>query len=487
MSSSFSSRSKAIADQPASAGAVAGLDVAAQAVVSAHDVLKALPEAVYMTDQAGRIIFFNEAAAALWGQRPEIGKTEFCGSWKIFWPSGQPIALAECPMAIALREGRPNRDHDIVVERPDGSRVSALTFPTPLFDIHGHMIGAVNMLVDVSHRSIAFEEAQRFAAIVESSDDAIVAKDLNGTIVSWNRGAEKLFGYTAPEIIGKPIETLIPLDRHDEEPNILARIRAGEQIDHYETLRRRKDGSLVEISLSVSPIRNRQGIVVGASKIARDITERRRAEEQQHMLIREMDHRVKNLFTLANSVVTLSARSATTAAELVSDVSSRLQALAQAHALTIAGASASATRIEQETTLHTLIRTIIAPYDGRVENQLTRANLSGPDVTISGGVVTSFALLLHEFAANAAKYGSLSTLDGRVDINGTHDGQMFVLTWSESGGPPVTRNRDGDGFGTLLGRATVRSQLGGEISREWRPEGLVIRLTVLLARLAGQH
>jgi PAS domain S-box-containing protein len=174
------------------------------------------------------------------------------------------------------------------------------------------------------------ETAQRLAAIVESSDDAILAKDLDGTIITWNSGAERLFGYTADEAIGKPVAMLIPDDRADEEPTILARIRAGERIDHYETIRRRKDGSLIDISLSVSPIRGRDGRVIGASKIARDITERRRAEEQQQLLIKEMDHRVKNLFTIAGSVLSLSARSAKTVADLVSSVSSRLHALAQA-------------------------------------------------------------------------------------------------------------------------------------------------------------
>ena len=188
---------------------------------------------------------------------------------------------------------------------------------------------------DSTHIPAAGEIAQRLAAIVESSDDAILAKDLNGTIISWNSGAERLFGYTADEAMGNSVTMLIPPDRADEEPTILARIRAGERIDHYETIRQRKDGSLIDISLSVSPIRGPDGEVIGASKIARDITARRRAEEQQMLLIREMDHRVKNLFTLAGSVVLLSARSARTVADLVSSVSSRLHALAQAHALTI--------------------------------------------------------------------------------------------------------------------------------------------------------
>ena len=118
------------------------------------------------------------------------------------------------------------------------------------------------------------------AAIIESSDDAIVSKDLSGNITSWNPGAERIFGYSAEEVVGRPVTILMPEDRQDEEPSILERIRRGERVAHYETVRRRKDGSLVDISLTVSPIRDAEGRIVGASKIARDISERRRAEER---------------------------------------------------------------------------------------------------------------------------------------------------------------------------------------------------------------
>ena len=170
---------------------------------------------------------------------------------------------------------------EAVAERPDGVRVPFIAYPTLLHDRSGAVIGAVNMLVDITDRKRAEEYAQRLAAIVASSEDAIVSKDLNGVITSWNTGAERLFGYAAEEVIGKPITILIPLERQDEEPTILERIRRGEGIDHYETIRRRKDGSLVDISLTVSPIKNAEGRIIGVSKIARDITEKRKAEEQQ--------------------------------------------------------------------------------------------------------------------------------------------------------------------------------------------------------------
>lgn len=332
------------------------------------------------------------------------------------------------------------------------------------------------------HTNIPPDEiSQRLAAIVESSDDAILAKDLNGRIISWNSGAERLFGYTADEAIGSPVTMLIPPERANEEPTILARIRAGERIDHYETIRQCKDGSLIEISLSVSPIRGPDGEVIGASKIARDITARRRAEEQQLLLIREMDHRVKNLFTLASSVVLLSARSALTVADLVSSVSSRLQALAQAHALTIP-LSTAATGNRKMTTLHALIRTVLAPYDDTGDDG-SRAVVTGPDIAIGSEALTSFALLLHEFATNAAKYGALSTSNGRIDIRCAQEGDRFVLTWIESGGPPIDRRTDGEGFGSVLAKGAVEGHLGGEIVRDWLPEGLSIRLTVDPTRL----
>ena len=447
-----------------------------------RDVLQALPEAIYTTDASGLITFYNKAAASLWGVEPKLGESEFCGSWKLYWPNGNPLPHDECPMAMTLKEKRPVRGLEAIAERPDGKRIRFLACPSPIFDSTGTLIGAVNMLIDLADQTVADEAALRHDAIVESSDDAIIAKDLDGTITNWNRGAERLFGYTTDEAIGKPIAMLVPLDRPDEEPGILKRIRQGERIEHYETIRRRKDGSLVEISLAVSPIRNREGRIIGAAKIARDITERRQAEAQNSLLIREMDHRVKNLFTLANSVISLSARSATTSGELATVVSARLNALAQAHALTIPHGFSS----EQATTLHTLIQTIVAPYATGGDNSQSRAVVTGPDLTLAGSAVTSFALLLHEFATNAAKYGALSLPEGRVNIACSQDADVFSIVWSEKDGPKIEREPDSVGFGSLLARSTVRGQLRGEISRDWKSEGLTIRLVFAMSNVSSQ-
>src|ERR1700683_1462651 len=294
-------------------------------------IVDELPAAIYVTDALGRITYFNEAAAALWGHRPTLGESEWCGSWKLFWPDGRALPHGECPMAVAIKEKRPVRGVEGIAERPEGTRVPFIPYPTPLFDASGVLIGAVNMLIDITDRKRAEEIKQRLASIVEFSDDGIISKNLDGIIESWNAGAERVFGYTADEAIGQPVLMLFPPDRQNEEPDILSRIRRGERIDHYETVRRRKDGSLIDISLTVSPLKDADGRVVGASKIARDITERRRAQEQRELLFREMDHRIRNLFALAASVVTLSAPSAQTPKEMAAVARDRLDALARAH------------------------------------------------------------------------------------------------------------------------------------------------------------
>jgi PAS domain S-box-containing protein len=150
---------------------------------------------------------------------------------------------------------------------------------------------AVERMRGEESRLRGMHAALQLAAIVESSDDAIASKDLNGIVTSWNKGAERIFGYTAEEIIGRPIAILIPADRQDEEPEILRRIRNGERIEHYETVRQRKDGRPIDISLTVSPMRDENGRVFGASKIARDITEAKMAEAR----LRESERRLQEL------------------------------------------------------------------------------------------------------------------------------------------------------------------------------------------------
>jgi PAS domain S-box-containing protein len=243
-------------------------------------IVEKISAPIYVVDVDGRLTFCNEAATALWGRRPPLGETRWCGSWRLYWPDGSPLAPDECALAVTLKTREPVRGAEAIAERPNGERVPFLAEPMLLFDADGALAGAVNLLTDLKDRKWNDEDAQRLAAIVSSSDDGIISKDLNGVITSWNAGAGRIFGYAADEIIGKPVTVLIPRDRHDEEPGILGRILRGERIDHYETIRQRKDGTRIDISLTVSPIRNAEGKITGASKIARDITGQKRIEAQ---------------------------------------------------------------------------------------------------------------------------------------------------------------------------------------------------------------
>jgi len=554
-----------------------------------HELLHALPAAVYTTDALGRITFYNEAAATLWGCRPVLGSDEWCGSWKLHWPDGTPLPHSECPMAMAIKQRRPITGYEAVAERPDGTRVPFMPFPSPLFDSSGEFVGAVNMLVDITERKQAEEAArraeqdlrdflenanvaihwvapggivlwanhveldmlgyargeyvghhiaefhvdqlviddilqrlgngetlteyearlrckdgsirhvlinssvfskdgkfvhtgcftrdvtdskrsveasQRLAAIVEGSDDAIISKDLNGVITSWNKGAERIFGYLAEEAIGKSVTILIPPDRLHEEATIIERIKRGERIEHYETVRQRKFGSRIDISLTVSPIRDEKGKIIGASKVARDITDRKRSENQIAILAREAEHRAKNVLATVQATVHLSR--ADTPDDLKRVIEGRIQALANVHRLFVETRWAGAD-------LHSLIKEELAAYSNDGES---RARIEGCTLLLEPPAAQAIAVTVHELTTNAAKYGSLSVPDGRVHVQCSRaaSGQL-LLRWTEKNGPTV-EHPTRSGFGSRVMETMIRGQLKGELSVEWRADGLVCEIAM---------
>ncbi len=178
-----------------------------------HATIDALPVAVYTTNAKGRLTHFNPASIKVVGRTPELGKDEWCVTWKLFYPDGRPMPHSECPMAIALKEERDVSPEQLIAERPDGTRIWVEVYPTRLRDADGNTTGGVNMILDVTERKQAEIVLARLAAIVECSDDAIIAKNLDGVIETWNRGAERLFGYTEDEAVGKPVTMLMPPDR----------------------------------------------------------------------------------------------------------------------------------------------------------------------------------------------------------------------------------------------------------------------------------
>ena len=240
-------------------------------------IVESTVDAIISTDLTGILTSWNPAAERLYGYTASeaVGEPN-----RLIIPSDRQAE--DDDVVRRLLAGEAIAPFETVRVRKDGHRIDVSLTASAIRTADGRTIGVSKISREIDDGRVA---SQRLASIVESSDDAIVGKDLNGIITSWNPGAERMFGYTAQEAIGQPITVIIPADRHDEEKSVLDRIRRGEKVEHFETVRCRKDGTCLPIELSVSPIR-RHGVVVGASKIARDISDRKRAQEQA-----DRDHR----------------------------------------------------------------------------------------------------------------------------------------------------------------------------------------------------
>ena len=399
-----------------------GLSAASQ--VTAPGFLEALGVAVYTTDADGVITQFNEAATELWGRRPEVGVDQWCGSWRLYYPDGTPMPHDDCPMGITLRENRAVRGVEAIAERPDGTRVWFLPYPTPLHDTEGNLVGAVNVLVDITDRKQAELAAFYLNAIITSSEDAIVSKDLDGAITSWNQGAERLFGYRAEEVVGRSIRIIIPAERQSEEDEVLTRLRRGERIKHFETMRRRRDGSEIPVSLTVSPVRDQGGRIIGASKIARDITQQKDAERaiSEALVVKDefialVSHELRTPLTTILGNASILARR-----ENAADEESRLAAAADVEDSAIrlnriiddllSLARLERGRIEEEPiALGRLVERLVAER-GRNASQRVEVRVDCPE-TIVLGDPSLLGHVLTNYLSNAEKY---SPADSPIEI-----------------------------------------------------------------------
>jgi PAS domain S-box-containing protein len=316
-----------------------------------RELLSALPAAVYTTDAAGRITYYNEAAVAMWGHRPTLGTSEWCGSWKLFWPDGTPMRHGDCPMAIALKEDRAVRGMEAACERPDGIRVPFIPYPTPLHDERGRLMGAVNMLVD--------------------------------------------------------------------------------------------------------------------------ITERKRAEEQQTLLVRELHHRVKNTLATVQAIMGSTARSAETIEEFKQAMIGRIGALANTHVLLS----------EEGKTLSfaDIVRSELDPFE---DGTGRRVRLEGPDVAITASrLAMALGMAIHELTTNAAKFGALSVYGGKVEVSWrvTIEAARRTLefAWVESGGPPV-RPPQKQGFGSRLLDFVLPGQIQARSHIDYDADGVSVHCSLPL-------
>jgi PAS domain S-box-containing protein len=315
-----------------------------------RDLLNALPAAVYTTDASGRITYYNEAAVALWGFRPQLGSSDWWEFWRLFWPDGTPLSYDQCPMALALKENRPVRGMEATCERPDGTRAPFIPFPTPLHDETGRLVGAVNMLVDIS--------------------------------------------------------------------------------------------------------------------------ERKRAEEQQALLMRELHHRVKNMLATVQAIMGSTARSAATVEEFKDAMIGRIGSLAKTHLLLSEEGSTVA--------FDDILRNELDPFD---DGSKKRIRLSGPRIEVNSRLAVALGMAIHELTTNAAKYGALSVYGGKVAVRWAVTieaaRRTLKIHWVENGGPPVTPPAR-QGFGTRLLDYVLPGQIQARTRIDYRPQGVRVRCFVPL-------
>ena len=480
---------------------------------SFRELLEALPAAVYTTDATGTITFCNRAAIDMAGRTPIIGRDQWCVTFRLYHPDGTPLPHEQCPMAIALKERRPVRDVEIMAERPDGQLVPVMPFPTPLFDRSGRLVGAVNVLVNISKLKAAEQaevrRADEQAALYKFTDrlyratsvqDAVdAALDAIAGALSAERASILLFdeagiarfvgwrglsdGYRAAvegHCPWKPGERnaqplfVADIDLADQPEQIKQVVRAegirglafipvtanggviGKFMTYYQTAHIFSDD---ERALAVTLARQ-LGFALERQRIESD---RERAEAQRDLLVAELSHRVKNTLATVISVARQSFAKGPSLEHALKSFDGRLRALAHTH-------NRLAESNWDGASLHRLLADELAPYRAADGSNI---EMNGPDVRLDPRRAVVLGMAFHELATNAAKYGALSSKNGCLAIDWRVQGasRELHLDWVERGGPAVQRPQR-SGFGRLLLERALRADLRGHVELKFAPGGL---------------
>ena len=303
-------------------------------------------------------------------------------------------------------------------------------------------------------------------------------------IALYNDAYAPTIGQKHPTALGRPARENWAELWDDLEPLLRRVLDTGETVfakDRPFYIERHGYPETVYFDISYSPVRDEAGGIGGVLCIVSETTERVVAQERQRLLAREANHRVKNMFAVFHGIISLSARSARTPQDMAKSIRGRLDALMQAKDLIRPGIMGTEAHSER-TTVSDVVRTVLRPYEDDTSRE--RITMEGPDVPVGTMAVTSLALALHETTTNAAKYGALSEPTGSISITWETHGTELRLEWQETGGPAIVGPPSGKGFGSVLTERSVADQLGGKVEHDWRPEGLRLRISVPLDRLA---
>ena len=472
-------------------------------------LISQLPIALYVCEApSGLIRLYNRRAVDLWGQEPTLGEPKYSGALRLYRTDGSFLPHAETPMAEVVLFGG-ERNEDMVIERPDGSRIVVRANITALRDAGGRLVGAITAFDDISDRQRVEDDAARLAAIVVSADEPIISKTLDGHILSWNRAAEAMFGYSEAEVIGKSITIIVPPERLPEEEMILGRIRRGEGISHFETERVDKDGQRILVLLTMSPITDRYGRIIGASTMARDIREQKRLHrEREGLLFRErvaraqaeaasrtkdeflamLAHELRNpVGVIVNALAVLDASrsdaaertpQAARARTLIRNQTQHLARLLD-DLLDVARITAGRIELERELVdLRALIQTAVETERHQIERKQLRVTRSLGESTLRvNGDPLRLQQVIGNLLSNACKY---TPANGSITITLTREAEHAVAKVRDSGAgipperlddifdlftqvnPSLARTEGGLGIGLTLVKRLVDLH-GGEV------------------------
>ena len=446
-----------------------------------------LPIGICLCARAGALLRHNRRAAELWGRSPEPAEDPrplFCGAFKAYEPDGR--ALAESPMGEVLRTGKPVRDREVVLERPDGTRITILANVEPLVGDAGEIIGGVNCFQDISElrrvQDLQRKHERHFRDVLQALPAAVYTTDAAGRITFFNEAAATLWGCRpaigADSWCGSwklfwPDGTPLP---HDQCPMAIA-LKEQRAIVGAEAMTERPDGVRVPFLAYPSPLRDSSGAMCGAVNMLVDITERKRAEVQQKTLLDELNHRVKNTLATVQSLAGHTIRKTGMPKEVRADFEGRLIALSRAHDQLTRGQWEAAD-------LKKIVEDTFEPF--RSSNEALE--ITGERIQLGAQAALTLSMIFHELATNAAKYGALSSPNGRLAVSWTIANGIrpptLCINWQETGGPLVKRP-DHTGFGSRLVERGITHQLHGCAKLDYDPAGLRCTMEIPLASMPG--
>ncbi|OYR17181.1 sensory box protein [Brucella rhizosphaerae] len=420
---------------------------------------------IALSERTGRLIKVNPRLCALSSHREEILLAG--GLDAVLEPADREAYRTSLK---ALFTNGESFLHRFSLLGANGRHTPVSCAASPVRNDTGLITHAVWTIIDITEQLRAQELESQLAAIVSSSHDAILSTDLEMRILSWNHGAERLYGYSTDEAIGRKVTMLLPSDRMTEEVEIIEKISRGLAVAPHETVRLHKNGARLDVQLTVSPVRDGNGRIIGASKSAHDISDRKKSEQLQQAILGEMKHRIKNVLATVQALARQTFRNPSHKSAYQT-FEARLGAMARTHDLLTAD-------VWQATELDKLVEEALLPFG------LSNFAINGPKIDVSSRAAMAFSLGLHELATNASKYGALSVPGGSVDVTWACDpaSQQLNFVWREKDGPSVSAPKS-RGFGSKLIEGVLAGEISGNVELNFHPDGLHCQLSTKIAHL----